>query len=156
MTCNCENKLLTMKIVKLDHCLGLPEYKTAGSAGMDLYASIDDDIVLGSLERAMIPTGIKIELPQGYEAQIRPRSGKAIKDGITVINTPGTCDSDFRGEIQVLAVNLSRSNQIIRKGERIAQMVIAKHEQPKLEVVSESELTETERGEGGFNSTGSF
>ena len=147
---------MDIKIVKLDHCLGLPEYKTEGSAGMDLYASMDEDIVLGSLERVMIPTGIKIELPIGYEAQIRPRSGKAIKDGITLINCVATIDSDFRGEIQLLVVNLSRSNQIIRRGERIAQMVIAKHEQPKINIVAEHELSTTVRGSNGFGSSGRF
>ncbi len=153
MTCNCENKTLTMKIVKLEHCLGLPEYKTVGASGMDLYASIDDDIVLGSLERTLIPSGIKIELPHGYEAQLRARSGKSIKDGITLINGIGTIDEDFRYEIKIPVVNLSRSNQIIKKGERIAQLVIVPYVQPQLEVVTE--LSETERGTG-FGSSGSF
>ena len=156
MTCKCEEKVLTMKVVKLDNCLGLPEYKTVGSAGMDLYASIDEDIVLGSLERVMIPTGIKIELPHGTVAMITPRSGKAIKEGISVINTPGIIDEDFRGEVQVLAVNLSRGNQVIKRGERIAQMVITNYEQPVLNIVTEDELSVTERGENGFGSTNKF
>lgn len=156
MTCKCEEKVLTMKVVKLDNCLGLPEYKTVGSAGMDLYASIDEDIVLGSLERTLVPTGIKIELPLGYEAQIRPRSGKAIKDGISLVNAVGTIDSDFRNEVMIPVINLSRGNQIIRKGERIAQMIIARYERPEIQVVAEDELSTTERGLGGFGSTGSM
>lgn len=153
--CNCERDDLVLKIVKLDHCLGLPEYKTVGASGMDLYASIEEDIVLGSLERTLIPSGIKIELPHGYEAQLRARSGKSIKDGITLINGIGTIDEDFRYEIQIPVVNLSRSNQIIKKGERIAQLVIIPYVQPKLEVTTEENLTQTERGTG-FGSSGSF
>lgn len=130
----------------------LPKYQTAGSAGMDLYANIESDITLQPLERAIVPTGIFIALPQGYEAQIRPRSGMAIKKGISVINAPGTIDSDYRGEIKVGIVNLSNEINTITPGDRIAQMVVAKHEVVSWEVVET--LDETVRGEGGFGHTG--
>jgi len=130
----------------------LPEYQTEGSAGMDLYANIDSPITIESLERVIVPTGLFIAIPQGFEAQIRPRSGMAIKKGITVINSPGTIDSDYRGEIKVGLVNLSKEAQIIPDGERIAQMVLAKHETVAWQVVAE--LDETVRGEGGFGHTG--
>jgi dUTP pyrophosphatase len=130
----------------------LPSYQTAASAGMDLRANNEDPIVLKPLERAIIPTGIYIELPVGYEAQIRPRSGLAAKKGISLVNSPGTIDADYRGEIGVILVNLSNESFTVEKGERIAQMVIAKHEQAQWVLVDE--LGESERGAGGFGSTG--
>ena len=129
----------------------LPKYQTALSAGMDLYANIDEEIILKSLERILIPTGLFLELPESYEAQIRPRSGLAIKNGITVLNSPGTIDADYRGEIGVILVNLSSEDFTIAGGDRIAQMVIAKHETAEWEETIT--LTETERGEDGFGST---
>lgn len=130
----------------------LPEYATALSAGMDLRANITEPITLKPLERKLIPTGLFIELPAGYEAQIRPRSGLAIKKGITVLNSPGTIDADYRGEICVILVNLSAEDFVINDGERICQMVIAAHVQATL--VPVDELDETERGAGGFGHTG--
>ncbi len=130
----------------------LPNYETEGSAGMDLRANIDAPVTLGSLERYLIPTGIFIELPLGFEAQIRPRSGLAAKRGLTCLNSPGTIDADYRGEIKVVLVNLSNETQTIEPAERIAQMVIAKHERVMWEEVSV--LNETQRGAGGFGSTG--
>jgi dUTP pyrophosphatase len=130
----------------------LPQYATELSAGLDLRANIDAPIELKPLERTLVPTGLFIELQKGYEAQIRPRSGLAFKNGITVLNSPGTIDADYRGEIKVLLVNLSNTVFIINDGERVAQMVIAKHEQIIWEVVSA--LDETERGAGGFGHTG--
>ncbi|MDO4762815.1 MAG: dUTP diphosphatase [Flavobacteriaceae bacterium] len=130
----------------------LPKYQTAQSAGMDLYANIDEPIRLNSLERKIIPTGLFIALPEGYEAQIRPRSGLAAKHGITCLNSPGTIDADYRGEIGVILANLSNEPFTINDGERIAQMVIAKHETITWEAVET--LDETERGAGGFGSSG--
>lgn len=130
----------------------LPAYETSSSAGMDLRAFIDSDIVLKPFERKLIPTGLYIELPDGYEAQIRPRSGLAIKNGITVLNSPGTIDADYRGEIKVILINLGSDDFTIKSGERICQMVIARHE--KAEFVEVSEISETERGAGGFGHTG--
>lgn len=130
----------------------LPFYATELSAGMDLKASIETPIELDTLERAMVPTGIYIELPAGYEAQIRPRSGLAAKHGISVCNSPGTIDADYRGEIKVILVNLSKEKFTIYPGERIAQMVIAKYE--KIEWEEVEQLSETDRGAGGFGSTG--
>lgn len=130
----------------------LPQYATALSAGMDLKANIEEPVTLGMLERTMVPTGLFIALPEGYEAQIRPRSGLAAKHGISVVNSPGTIDADYRGEIKVLLVNLSREPFTINPGERIAQMVIARHE--KVEWNEVEILDETERGAGGFGSTG--
>jgi dUTP pyrophosphatase len=130
----------------------LPAYETVGSAGMDLRASLSEPVQLKPLQRTLIPTGIHIELPQGYEAQIRPRSGLAIKKGLSLLNTPGTIDSDYRGEIKVILINLSNETAQVHNGERIAQMIIAKYEQVELELVDE--LSETERGEGGFGHTG--
>lgn len=130
----------------------LPSYATEFSAGLDLRANIEQPIELKPLERLLIPTGLFIELHKGYEAQIRPRSGLAFKNGITVLNSPGTIDADYRGEIKVLIVNLSNTPFIINNGERIAQMVIAKHEQISWDEVSI--LDETERGSGGFGHTG--
>lgn len=130
----------------------LPNYETAGSAGMDLRADISEPIRLESLERTLVPTGLFIELPRGFEAQIRPRSGLAVKKGLTLVNTPGTIDSDYRGEIKVIVVNLSKETQTIEPAERIAQMVIARYEQ--IEWQSVEELSGTDRGAGGFGSTG--
>jgi dUTP pyrophosphatase len=130
----------------------LPRYETIGSAGMDLRANIDAPITLQPLERAMIPTGLFMELPQGFEAQVRPRSGLAAKRGLTMLNSPGTIDSDYRGEIKCIVVNLSNDDQIIEPGERIAQMVIAKFERIEWEPVTS--LDASERGDGGFGSTG--
>lgn len=130
----------------------LPEYATPQSAGVDLRANIDEPVELKPLSRALIPTGLHIALPEGYEAQIRPRSGLAIKKGITCLNTPGTIDADYRGDIGVILINLSTETFIVNPGERIAQMVINKFEQAEFELVEE--LDETERGEGGFGHTG--
>ena len=141
-----------LKIERLSHNKVLPEYKTDGAAGMDLCAAIDEPIELKPLERKLIPTGLKIELEHGYEAQIRPRSGMSIKHGITLINCVGTIDEDYRGEVCVAVVNVSNEAYTIEPQERIAQMVITKYEQAKIEVVAE--LTETVRGAGGFGSTG--
>ena len=129
----------------------LPKYQTALSAGMDLFAHLGEEITLKSLERKLIPTGLFLEIPAGFEAQIRPRSGLAIKNGITVLNSPGTIDADYRGEIGVILVNLSADNFIIKNGDRIAQMIIAKYETITWQEVTE--INETERGEGGFGST---
>ncbi|MBZ0098967.1 MAG: dUTP diphosphatase, partial [Taibaiella sp.] len=130
----------------------LPEYQTPGSAGMDLRVFLEEPVTLQPLERRLMPTGLFMELPQGYEAQIRPRSGLAIKRGLTLINTPGTIDSDYRGGIMVPLVNLSGEPQTINDGERIAQMVIARYEQISWELVTELETTQ--RGEGGFGHSG--
>jgi dUTP pyrophosphatase len=130
----------------------LPSYETLASAGMDLRAAIQEPICLQPLERALVKTGLFIELPIGYEAQVRPRSGLALKKGITVLNSPGTVDADYRGEIGVILVNLSSEPFVIESGERIAQMVIAKHERAEWNQVDA--LSETERGAGGFGSTG--
>lgn len=130
----------------------IPFYATEQSAGMDLKANITEPITLGPLERAMVPTGISIALPDGYEAQVRPRSGLAAKFGITVLNSPGTIDADYRGEIKVILVNLSNQEFTINRGERIAQMVVARHE--KVEWDEVETLDQTERGAGGFGSTG--
>ncbi len=130
----------------------LPAYATEGSAGMDIRANLDDIITLASLERMLIPTGLFIELPVGYEAQVRPRSGLSLKQGITCLNSPGTVDSDYRGELKVILVNLSKESQQIHPGDRIAQMVISKVEHAELILVQQ--LNETIRGEGGFGHTG--
>jgi len=130
----------------------LPSYETIASAGMDIRASLNNDIVLKPMERALIPTALFIELPVGYEAQIRPRSGLAIKKGISVLNSPGTIDADYRGEIKVILINLSTEDFLIQDGERIAQMIVAKHE--KVEWENVEILEETERGAGGFGHTG--
>ena len=130
----------------------LPQYATPQSAGMDLRANLEEPITLKPLERRLIPTGLHIALPAGYEAQVRPRSGLALKKGITVLNSPGTIDADYRGEIGVLLINLSQDDFIVNDGERIAQMVIARHEQG--EFVEVDVLDETERGEGGYGHTG--
>ena len=130
----------------------MPKYSTPQSAGLDIRANIDDEIVLKPLERVLVKTGLFIHLPRGYEAQVRPRSGLALKNGITVLNSPGTIDSDYRGEIGVILINLSHEKFVIYSGERIAQLVISKHEQVKLERVSF--LEDSVRGSGGFGSTG--
>jgi len=143
---------LELKIEQMPHCKKLPQYQTEGAAGMDLCAATEEPITLGSLERTLVPTGLKIELPHGYEAQIRPRSGMAIKHGISMINSPGTIDEDYRGEVKIAVVNLSKDAYTIEPGERIAQMVIAKVEQPK--IVPVVAVSQTARGEGGFGSTG--
>lgn len=130
----------------------LPRYETGGSAGMDLRAHLEAPVTIGPLERTLIPTGLFIELPDGYEAQIRPRSGLAAKRGLTMLNSPGTIDSDYRGEIKCIVVNLSNEHQTIEPGERIAQMVIARYEQIAWTQVES--LSETDRGASGFGSTG--
>jgi dUTP pyrophosphatase len=130
----------------------LPQYQTSQSAGMDLHANLSETIMLHPGERKLIPTGLFMELPEGYEAQVRPRSGLALKHGITVLNSPGTIDADYRGEIQVLLINHSQVDFIINHGERIAQMVIAKHEQVKW--IENEVLNNTERGAGGYGSSG--
>lgn len=143
--------MITVKVVNQSKH-PLPEYATDHSAGMDLRANLDSPIVLKPLERALIPTGLFIELPQGHEAQIRPRSGLAFKNGLTVLNSPGTIDADYRGEVKVLLVNLSNNDFTVNDGERIAQMVIARHE--TIEWYAVLQLEETKRGAGGFGHTG--
>jgi dUTP pyrophosphatase len=143
--------MIKIKVVNRGH-QQLPAYATPQSAGMDLRANLDAPITLHPMERRLIPTGLHIALPEGYEAQVRPRSGLALKHGLTVLNSPGTIDADYRGEIGVVLINLSQDDFVINDGERIAQMVIARHEQADLIVVEE--LDETERGEGGYGHTG--
>jgi dUTP pyrophosphatase len=130
----------------------LPEYSTEHAAGMDLRANLDEDIILEPMKRALVKTGLYVEIPIGYEAQIRPRSGLASKNGITVMNSPGTIDADYRGEVCIILINLSGEKFVIKDGERICQMVITRHE--KAEWVQVEELVQTERGEGGFGHTG--
>ena len=142
---------MKIKIVNRGH-QPLPAYATEQSAGMDLRANLSEPVVLHPLERRLIPTGLYIALPAGYEAQVRPRSGLALKKGITVLNSPGTIDSDYRGEIGVLLINLSNDDFVVNDGERIAQMVVARHEQG--EFVEVEVLDETERGAGGYGHTG--
>lgn len=142
--------MLIRIINKSSHAL--PSYETAASAGMDLRANLDEPVELLPMQRSLIPTGLFIELPVGHEAQVRPRSGLAAKHGITVLNSPGTIDADYRGEIKVILINLSNETFIIKNGERIAQMIIASHERARWFEVNE--LSETERGAGGFGSTG--
>ena len=141
-------------IVRLPHArdLPLPQYATPGSAGMDLSAAVERDLVIEPGKRAMVPTGTAIELPEGFEAQVRPRSGLAAKNGITVLNTPGTVDSDYRGEINVVLINLGDAPFVVTRGMRIAQMIIARHERAVL--VEGETLSETTRGAGGHGSTG--
>ena len=143
--------MIKIKVVNRGH-QQLPAYATPQSAGMDLRANLSEPITLHPMERRLIPTGLHIALPEGYEAQVRPRSGLALKHGLTVLNTPGTIDADYRGEIGVVLINLSQEDFVINDGERIAQMVIARHEQGDLVVVEE--LDQTERGEGGDGHTG--
>jgi dUTP pyrophosphatase len=142
---------MTVKIINTSSH-DLPAYETVGSAGMDIRAAIENSITLKPLERAIVKTGLFIELPVGTEAQVRPRSGLAAKKGVTVLNAPGTIDADYRGEIGVILVNLSNEDFVIENGERIAQLVIAKHEQPTWKEVEV--LSSTDRGAGGFGSTG--
>ncbi len=142
---------MTIKIINRSNHK-LPNYETIASAGMDLRANLSESRILKPLERSIVGTGLFIELPIGYEAQVRPRSGLAAKKGITVLNTPGTIDADYRGEIGVILVNLSNEDFIIENGERIAQLVVSKHE--RAEWVEVNELSETSRSEGGFGSTG--
>lgn len=142
-----------MKVKIVNHSpFALPAYATAFSAGMDLRADLQEPIVLGSLERALVPTGLHIELPAGFEAQIRPRSGLAARHGISIVNAPGTIDADYRGEIKVVLVNLSKEPFTVQPGERIAQMVVARHETVEWEPVETLEASD--RGSGGFGSTG--
>ena len=142
-----------MKVKIVNHSpFALPAYATAFSAGMDLRADLREPVVLGSLERALVPTGLHIELPAGFEAQIRPRSGLAARHGISIVNAPGTIDADYRGEIKVVLVNLSKEPFTVQPGERIAQMVVARHETVEWEPVET--LEESDRGSGGFGSTG--
>ena len=142
---------MKIRIVNSSHH-PLPAYETTASAGMDLRAFLSQDVLMKPLERSLIPTGLFIELPIGHEAQVRPRSGLAIKKGVTVLNTPGTVDADYRGEIKVILVNLSNDDFIVRDGDRIAQMIISSHEQA--EWIQVEKLEETGRGAGGFGSTG--
>ncbi len=146
-----KDSALTVKIINHSP-YPLPQYETIGSAGMDLRANLTEPITLGPLERALVPTGLFIELPLGYEAQIRPRSGLAAKRGLSMLNSPGTIDSDYRGEIKCIVVNLSNESQMIEAGERIAQMVVARHE--RVEWQETEQLLDTQRGTGGFGSTG--
>lgn len=143
--------MLNVKVINKGH-QPLPAYATSQSAGMDLRANIDESIVLHPMERRLVPTGLHIALPQGFEAQMRPRSGLALKHGITVLNTPGTIDADYRGELMVLLINFSDTDFVINDGERIAQMVVARHEQIEFQLVDE--LDDTERGAGGYGHTG--
>jgi len=140
-----------VKVVREDG-VRLPVYMTEGAAGMDVYAHMDEGVTLGSLERAMVPTGIKMEIPFGYEVQVRPRSGLAAKHGISLVNTPGTIDSDYRGEVKIILINLSKDEYTIEPGERIGQLVLQKVY--KMEFVECSELAETARDAGGFGHTG--
>lgn len=142
---------MEVKIINKSHHQ-LPAYETVLSAGMDLRANLDEPITLAPMQRSLVPTGLFIALPQGYEAQVRPRSGLAIKKGVTVLNSPGTIDADYRGEICVILVNLSDQPFVINDGERVAQMVVARHEQVEWKPVEM--LDETERGAGGFGHTG--
>ena len=142
---------MKVKVVN-SSAFALPEYQTPLSAGLDIRANLAENITLSPVERAMVPTGLFVELPEGYEMQIRPRSGLAAKHGITVLNSPGTIDADYRGEIKVILVNLSNTPFTIEPGERIAQMIVARYEQVAWQAVES--LSETERGAGGFGSTG--
>ena len=143
--------MLKIQVINKGH-QPLPQYATQQSAGMDLRANLEEPVTLRPMERRLIPTGLHIALPAGYEAQVRPRSGLALKKGITVLNSPGTIDADYRGEVGVLLINLSQEDFVVNDGERIAQMVIARHEQG--EFVPVEVLDETERGEGGYGHTG--
>ena len=143
--------MVKIKVINKGH-QPLPQYATPQSAGMDLRANLTESIVLKPLERCLVPTGLFIALPEGYEAQVRPRSGLALKKGITVLNAPGTIDADYRGEVGVLLVNLSQEEFVVNDGERVAQMVIARHE--TADFVEVAELDETERGAGAYGHTG--
>ncbi len=139
------------RVRRRDPALPLPSYMTDGSAGMDLYSDLEEEVVLGPLERALIPTGIAVALPQGFEAQIRPRSGLALKQGITLVNSPGTIDSDYRGEIQLIAINLGKDSVVLQRGQRIAQMVIQRVCRARWKKVGE--LPPSTREQGGFGHT---
>lgn len=154
MTDDSDLKQTKVKLMPLEHAVGLklPTYATAQSAGMDLSAALEESFELGPGDRALIPTGLAIALPPGFEAQVRPRSGLAIKHGVTVLNTPGTIDADYRGEIKVCLINHGQDPFTIERGMRIAQMVVERHETIEWDVVKK--LEETDRGEGGFGSTG--
>lgn len=145
---------MKVSILRLPHALGvaLPAYATEGSAGMDLVAAIEGDVALLPGKRAVVPTGFSLELPPGFEAQVRPRSGLAANHGITVLNTPGTIDSDYRGEVKIILVNLGEEPFVVTRGMRIAQLIIARHE--RAELVERSSLSQTARGTGGHGSTG--
>ena len=143
---------IVLKFKKLHNSVEIPKYETAGSSGMDLRAFIEEEIILQPMERRLITTGLKMEIPVGYEAQVRPRSGLAIKNGISLINCTGTIDADYRGEIKVPLINLGQEPFVIKNNDRIAQMVIMPIIQPKIEIVDE--LSDTQRQEGGFGSTG--
>ena len=145
---------MKVSILRLPHALGLPlpAYATEGSAGMDLIAAQEGEIELYPGKRAIVPTGFSLELPPGFEAQVRPRSGLALNHGVTVLNTPGTIDSDYRGEVKIILVNLGDEPFVVRRGMRIAQMVVARHE--RAELVERSSLSQTSRGTGGHGSTG--
>lgn len=145
-------KKIKVKVVKLSDNLVLPKYETIGSAGMDVRANISEPLILGPLERKLIPLGIKIEIPEGYEVQIRPRSGLALKHGIGMVNSIGTIDSDYRGEIGAILINLSKDEYVVQPQERIGQIILNKVEKIEWEVVES--LNETERGSGGFGHTG--
>lgn len=149
-----DDHIVQVALKPLEHAVGLnlPTYATSHSAGMDLTAALEEAIEIGSGERALIPTGLSIALPDGYEAQIRPRSGLAINHGVTVLNSPGTIDADYRGEIKVILINHGKEAFTVERGMRIAQMVVERYETVKWKVVDD--LDETERGEGGFGSTG--
>lgn len=153
MTQNNREKI-QIPLMALEHAIGnnLPAYATEDSAGMDLHAATDDDIILAPGERALIPTGLAIALPPGFEAQIRPRSGLAAKNGVTVLNTPGTIDADYRGEIKVILINFGQEDFVVERGMRIAQMVVARHARVSWSAVDT--LDDTARGSGGFGSTG--
>jgi dUTP pyrophosphatase len=144
---------VVVRVLRVGHVeVPLPKYQTAGAAGMDVHAATTEPVTLGPLERKLFPTGLSLAIPEGYEVQVRPRSGLAAKRGLTVINTPGTIDSDYRGEVGVVLVNLSNEPALVEPGERIAQLVVAKVERAELRVVAS--LDETERGAGGYGSTG--
>lgn len=151
MICKIKYNMKSVNIVNKSHH-PLPKYSTVCSAGMDLRANLENPVVLKPFQRALIPTGLFMALPEGYEAQVRPRSGLALKHGITVLNTPGTIDADYRGEIGVILINLGQEDFVVNDGERIAQMVVAKYEQ--VELLAVEVLDETERGAGGFGHSG--
>ncbi len=146
--------MLKVRIKRLPHAEGieLPSYATDHSAGLDLRAAVDSHIVLKPLERSLVPTGFIFEIPEGYEGQVRPRSGLAVKRGITVLNSPGTIDADYRGEVKVILINLGQEDVVIERGERIAQLIIAPVS--RVDLVEVEEVSATQRGEGGFGSTG--
>ena len=141
-----------LKIVKAHQRIELPQYESEGAAGMDLRAFLDSDVAIPSLGRAKIPTGLRLEIPAGFEAQVRPRSGLAVRSGLTVLNSPGTIDSDYRGELEIILINLGRDEAVVRDGERIAQLVVAPVCRARL--LETDELAHSQRGSGGFGSTG--